>query len=228
MNRVAFDIRLVNEPLGAPSAWNYFALDIFLDDQNLLELVREAERPFAAAEGHPKFAGCYAALPADLLLAELDGQRVEKVSLYDCQCGCYGCWPLRVRISKSEDLVIWSEFEQPHRRPFIRTSWWRYDKLGPFKFVREQYVAALAKAESELRGHRTRLADAVAEVLRESGALRPREIAQRLRRRGWGNPPVSAVNQVLTQYLAGRAKPCGGGRWASCPAEPGVEADRGP
>src|SRR5262245_57308128 len=58
------------------------------------------------------------------------------------------------------------------------------------------------------------LADAVAEVLRESGPLRPKGIAKRLRRRGWGNPPLNAVNKVLSQYLTGRVEQCSVGQWA--------------
>jgi len=57
------------------------------------------------------------------------------------------------------------------------------------------------------------LADAVADVLKESGPLRPKEIAKRLRRRGWGNPPPNAVNKVLSQYLTRRVEQTGAGRW---------------
>lgn len=57
------------------------------------------------------------------------------------------------------------------------------------------------------------LAEAVAGVLAESGPLPPKEIARRLRQCGWGNPPLNAVNKVLTQHLAGRVQQCGGGRW---------------
>ena len=71
------------------------------------------------------------------------------------------------------------------------------------------------------------LADAVADVLAESGPLRPQEIARRLRERGWGNPPLNAVNKVLSQYLTGRVEPCGAGRWAiiQSPAEPSTAPD---
>jgi hypothetical protein len=34
-------------------------------------------------------------------------------------------------------VVIWSGFEQPHRRA------WRYDELRPFVFDRTQYLSAL-------------------------------------------------------------------------------------
>jgi hypothetical protein len=117
----------------------------------LLEYVRETEKPFAAAEGHPDLAGNYEALPAFMVLEELALMKAEKVSLYDCDCGCFGCWPLRVRISVSDETVTWSEFEQPHRGQESLASWWRYDKLGPLEFDRNDYEAALKKAEGELR-----------------------------------------------------------------------------
>ena len=59
------------------------------------------------------------------------------------------------------------------------------------------------------------LATAVLEVLAGSEALRPKEIAHKLRLQGWGNPPISAVNKVLTQYLAGRVSRDPGGYWRS-------------
>jgi hypothetical protein len=152
MNRIAFDLRPVKASPDEPDARDYFALDIRVDDRDLLEYVRETEKPFAAAEGHPDLAGKYEALPALMALEDFAAKGAEKVSLYDCVCGWFGCWPLRVRISVSDKIITWSEFEQPHRGPKSRASWWRYDKLGPFEFDRGQYEAALMKAESELRG----------------------------------------------------------------------------
>jgi hypothetical protein len=153
MNHIAFDLQLVKALPDEPGARDYFALGIRVDDRDFLENVREIERPFAAAEGHPNLAGSYQALLAEIVLTGLAGNEADKISLYDCECGCFGCWPLRVRISVSDKTVTWSDFEQPHRGPKSRASWWRYEKLGPFEFDREQYMAALAKTESELRGH---------------------------------------------------------------------------
>lgn len=73
------------------------------------------------------------------------------------------------------------------------------------------------------------LAEAVAGVLRESAPLRAKEIAKRLRRSGWGNPPLNAVNKVLSQYLAGRVEQCSAGQWAMIQgaAEQNAAADGG-
>ena len=150
MNRIAFDLRLVKSS-DEPYVKDYFALDIRVDDRDLLEYVRETEKPFAAAEGHADLAGKYEALPAFMALEDFAAKGAEKVSVYDCECGCFGCWPLQVRISVCDKTITWSEFEQPHRGPKSRASWWRYDKLGPFEFERGQYETALTKAASELR-----------------------------------------------------------------------------
>ena len=58
-----------------------------------------------------------------------------------------------------------------------------------------------------------RLADAVLEQLEAAGPLRIKEIADALRRSGWGSPPSSAV-KVLAQYLVGKVKRDGRGRWS--------------
>jgi hypothetical protein len=150
MNHIAFELRLVNVASEAATARDTFALDVLLDERDFLELVREAEEPFAIAEGHPNLAGKYEALPADVAIPCLTSKQSEKVSLYDCECGCLGCWPLLVRISESDKIVTWSDLEQPHRGPQSRASWWSYDKLGPFEFDRSQYLAALEKANRAL------------------------------------------------------------------------------
>jgi len=67
MNRIAFNLRLVKAS-DEPYVKDYFALDIRVDDRDLLEYVREAEQPFATAEGHPNLAGKYEALPAFMAL----------------------------------------------------------------------------------------------------------------------------------------------------------------
>ena len=85
MNRIDFNIRLVKASPDETNTRDYFALDIRVDDRDFLEILRETERPFAAAEGHPELAGAYEGLPAGGVLADLAGEKAEKVSLYDCE-----------------------------------------------------------------------------------------------------------------------------------------------
>lgn len=60
-----------------------------------------------------------------------------KVPLLGCECGEWGCWPLLARIRATDDTVVWSEFEQPHRRQRD------YTDFGPFAFPRAQYDEAI-------------------------------------------------------------------------------------
>jgi hypothetical protein len=62
-----------------------------------------------------------------------------------------------------------------------------------------------------------RLAEAVAGALEQTGPLKAKQIALHLRRLGWGNPPVSAVNKVLSQHLASRVRQGESGRWYLLP-----------
>ena len=50
-----------------------------------------------------------------------------------CDCGEVGCWPLVCKSTSNEDLVIWSEFKQPHRTE------WDYSNFGPFQFERSAF-----------------------------------------------------------------------------------------
>ncbi|HZT42143.1 MAG TPA: hypothetical protein VFA07_08130 [Chthonomonadaceae bacterium] len=121
--------------------------EIYINGVNLIDLVAAVERPFATAEGHPELAGQYQGLPADLAFLPstylLEGE-YEKTALLVCSCGAVGCWPMEAKITVQEDVVIWSDFEQPHRGPDSHQHW-RYDDFGPFVFDRQQYLSSLAE-----------------------------------------------------------------------------------
>jgi hypothetical protein len=121
-------------------------MNVEVNGRDLRDVVREIESPFAEAEGHPQLAGQYTGLPVTHLMPpsqHLLGQPTgpygdtDKVTLLQCSCGEPGCWPLLARVTAAADTVIWSEFEQPHRRG------WSYEKLGPFVFDRRQYEQAI-------------------------------------------------------------------------------------
>ena len=145
MDVIRFEIGEREDPAGGLVE----AVDVFVNDRNLVDILREIELPFAARDGKPDFAGRYVGLPPDevylpssRLLGDpstyydydyLDG----KIAVLGCVCGDVGCWPFRVGIELREDVVIWDGFEQPHRRK------WRYDEMDPFVFDRTQYFSAL-------------------------------------------------------------------------------------
>lgn len=124
------------------------AVNILVNHRNLVDILREVELPFHAQEGRPHFASKYVGLPppdiflpSPLLLGEpatyYDHDYPGKIAVLGCGCGDVGCWPLLVEISLRDDVVVWSGFEQPHRRA------WRYDEMRPFVFDRAQYLSAL-------------------------------------------------------------------------------------
>jgi hypothetical protein len=134
-----------------PAAGIVDVVNIVVNGRNLVDILRELELPFAAREGNLDLAGSYVGLPPEeiflpssRLLGDpaiyydydyLDG----KIAILGCGCGEVDCWPFRVRVTLREDAVIWSDFEQPHRRE------WRYDELLPFVFDRTQYLSALSQ-----------------------------------------------------------------------------------
>jgi hypothetical protein len=110
---------------------------VLIDGRDLIELAREVEAHWAAADGQPGIAGEYSGLwPAAWRdLPEHDGK--GRSAVLACACGEVGCWPLCLRIGISDTTVTWSDFSQPFRPA------WRYDGLGPFTFERSAYERAV-------------------------------------------------------------------------------------
>ena len=75
-----------------------------------------------------------------------------RIQVLGCECGEPGCWPLVCRISATDRIVRWSDFEQPHRNGSGAPVAWTYDGLGPFEFDRAEYDAALTQSESVRQG----------------------------------------------------------------------------
>jgi len=143
--------------------------EIYINNEPLIELVRQAEEPFVQAEIKERRArgddidevtfpsGDYSYLPASMVLLpsrnlldepydcgfllELDDPAIGKSTILDCTCGNPGCWLMQVRITLNQSTVIWSEFSQFHRD-------WELD-LGSFTFERKQYEAELCKPHYE-------------------------------------------------------------------------------
>ena len=140
MNQIRFHLINHDEQL---------SFEIFVDNQPFVELIRVHEQPLADGEGKLELAGQYMTPPLlsnyDLAKHYLGDPEViaeddEKIALLICSfCGDTGCWPLLAQIQVSEDTVVWSDFEQHHRKN------WRYDSFGPFVFDRGQYEAALSE-----------------------------------------------------------------------------------
>jgi hypothetical protein len=128
---------------------------IIINGRDLIEILREIELPFATREGHPRIAGAYSGLSPDRVFLPSrhffgepepiysDGE--GRTHVLECECGEPGCWPFAVRITLAAEEVMWSDFQQPHRRSNSKAGHWRYDAAPSFTFDRKLYEQALAK-----------------------------------------------------------------------------------
>ena len=76
-----------------------------------------------------------------------------KSRVLQCSCRSPGCSDLLARLSLDSASVTWSDFEhvsadRSRRRP------WSHEQLGPFRFERSVYAAALAVCKDHYHGPR--------------------------------------------------------------------------
>jgi hypothetical protein len=123
---------------------------LFVNGEDLLDLVREAEEPYAQVDRQRHVAGAYLGLqpgwvlpPSRHFLGEPEADEAipeGKTILLGCNCGVPECSPLVARVTLTEDTVTWSELGNPNFPS------WVLDQLGPFTFNKTQYEAALNDA----------------------------------------------------------------------------------
>ncbi|HUR04190.1 MAG TPA: hypothetical protein VM347_16715, partial [Nonomuraea sp.] len=134
-------------------------VEIFIDGVPLLDVVREAELPYARYEQLER-AEEFAPEPAPLLAGEYSyflgrwtgwpsrhylgeptevayNQEDDETMLLGCTCGIAECWALLARIEVTDMEVRWSGFNNNAR------DWDLSATLGPFVFSRQQYEQAL-------------------------------------------------------------------------------------
>ncbi len=121
---------------------------VTINDEPLLELIRQCEQSFAAKDGQASIAGDYAylnlidfeelflrtALEADLAQDERD------VVLLGCPCGIWSCWYLALKIKFEENAVKFIDFTNPRRKD------WQYGL--EFKFDRVSFMSEISKIAS--------------------------------------------------------------------------------
>jgi hypothetical protein len=130
VNTLAFHVQ-------AHPGWYVPEVRVLIDGRDLIDLVREVEAPWAAADGQPELSGGYAGLWPEAWRELPEQDEAGRAAILACECGEVGCWPLHARITRSEASVTWSDFAQPHRPE------WRHDRLGPFVFERAAYDRAI-------------------------------------------------------------------------------------
>jgi hypothetical protein len=122
-------------------------ISFYIDNKNLLDIIKDIENPYAEKEGHPSLAGNYKGLKLkytkrDYLLGIEDaiwGETDDKTAIYECSCGEPGCWPLVCKIIVTENTIIWKNFEQIHRNLDSENGEWNYGGLM-FEFDKMQYM----------------------------------------------------------------------------------------
>ncbi len=129
---------------------NSHAVVPVVDGTDLVELVREFES--AARFDVP---GGYGGLTTySSPIKDARGHFLGRIAPYEegtavllgCDCGEWGCWPLITDITLDDHSVIWSAFEQPHRKHRD------YSGFGPFRFDRSAYERALDQLQTDLDG----------------------------------------------------------------------------
>lgn len=124
------------------------SVKILINNIDLIEILRKYEMPFAKKEGHESIAGGYDGLaPEDLYKYLTNPDKYDKVSVLECECGCEGCWPMKVKVLNSKDKIIWTDFEQPHRN-FKSHNFWDYSKFDKFVFEIDNYNEQLNKLKT--------------------------------------------------------------------------------
>ncbi|ONI79878.1 hypothetical protein ALI144C_24415 [Actinosynnema sp. ALI-1.44] len=72
-----------------------------------------------------------------------------RTALLACSCGDVGCWPLLARVTTTDEVVIWDDFQQPHRRARD------YTAFGPFQFDRDRYDVAVRELSAAIDADKT-------------------------------------------------------------------------
>lgn len=125
------------------------SVNIFINDKNLIDLLKAYELPFAEKEGHPNIAGGYAGMtPQDFLywVVKTDWPSENERAIFECAgCGEVGCWPMIISVSRDDNKVKWFNFNQPHRRAESKASFWDYSNFPSFEFSLENYTAEFDK-----------------------------------------------------------------------------------
>ena len=111
-------------------------VEIYINDVELIEILKVIETPYAIDENHADLAGAYGHLLPDELYTNLATDE-EDIELLCCSgCGESGCWSILVDVEKDDKFIYWKMFKHNHRD-------WKYDIS--YKFDRMEYEKSLVK-----------------------------------------------------------------------------------
>lgn len=128
--------------------YQFKSVTILVNGQDIIDLLKAYELPFAKKEGSGSIAGGYDGLSPVTLLKHLTNpaefDENGKVSILECECGCDGCWPMKIKIIELVDKIVWTDFEQPYRT-IDSHNFWDYATFGQFSFDIQNYQEQLEK-----------------------------------------------------------------------------------
>jgi hypothetical protein len=134
----------------------------FVNGRDLLKVVEEFERPLAIEAGFSPTSSYAPVRASDVLppsghwlwSPDPDLSLTDWSVVFTCGCGDWGCGGLLARVEVGDEVVSWSDFQTPYalwrmaespERP-VRADISR-EGLGPFRFDRAKYEAALKRPE---------------------------------------------------------------------------------
>ena len=123
----------------------------------LIDVLKEWESPFdvkrkTSSGLEISMAGNYTWLPLPCIYEDLLLKKQRQPFFRDVlacgSCGLPGpCWPFRVQVRETDDVVIWTNFRQPCRNKYSLGGYWDYSQRPPFVFNKQQYYAELKAME---------------------------------------------------------------------------------
>ncbi len=119
----------------------------------LFELLRPIEKAFGAGDIAGAYDGISTIEHPDVRSHLLSQAKPDyyhgKVAVLGCECGVTECWPLVVRIIVTDQHIVWTDFEQPHRSGREGGESWSYGDLS-FRFGRREYEEVLTSVARQL------------------------------------------------------------------------------
>lgn len=129
---------------------------MLIDDVEFLTWVSNYEIPMMKLEGRREIREMRVYPPANRrtisILRGISDHYSNIGTVVDCECECWGCWPVTAKIIRLKSIVKWKKFENDHRSEKSLFGHWTYDGVGPFVFERAQYDRELSKIPTHKSG----------------------------------------------------------------------------
>ncbi|MBR0261932.1 MAG: hypothetical protein IJQ85_09095 [Selenomonadaceae bacterium] len=130
------EFRLTYFEYGA-DGYSSSAVDIFINDENLLPRIHEFEHSVGCNGGH-----------APIWIKEFyenlsEGYKKNSIPIYGCVCGVTDCCAIYITVEVSDKTVTWKNFILPDEYLFNKIIYQR--RFGEFFFDKAQYFREVEK-----------------------------------------------------------------------------------